>query len=114
VTSARQRLGREGEDRALARYEAHGYRLVARNWRVKSGEIDLVVERGDVVVICEVKTRSSVRYGTGFDAVDWRKRRKVRAVGAQFLSASDRHWPDVRFDVAWVSPTGVRVLEGAF
>ena len=45
MTAARQRLGRAGEDRALARYIAHGYVLVERNWRVRAGEVDLIVER---------------------------------------------------------------------
>ncbi len=114
MTAARQRLGRAGEDRALARYIAHGYVLVERNWRVRAGEVDLIVERGPILVICEVKARSSSRFGTGFDAVDWRKQRTIRSVTMQFLATSDRHWADIRFDVAWVSPTGVRVIEAAF
>lgn len=114
MSSARQALGRQGEDRALARYEAHGWVLVERNHRTRRGEVDLIVARGDVLAVVEVKARSSVRHGTGFDAVDWRKQRKIRQVTSEFLAGSTQRWGTVRFDVAWVSPTGVRVVEHAF
>ena len=114
MTPARQRLGRQGEDRALARYEAHGWTLVDRNVRTRRGELDLLVERGGVLAVVEVKARSSARHGTGFDAVGHRKQRTIRQLTAAYLTAGERHWHTVRFDVAWVSPTGVRVLEGAF
>lgn len=114
MTRQRQRLGRLGEDRALARYESHGWTLVDRNVRTRRGELDLLVERDGVLAVVEVKARSSARHGTGFDAVGVRKQRTIRQLTAAYLASSGRRWPQVRFDVAWVSPTGVRVLEGAF
>lgn len=98
----RARTGSIGEDAALARYEAMGYRLVARNWRCKIGELDLVLARGTTLVFCEVKARRGSAYGGGWEAVTPRKQAKVRSVAEAFL-LTHRLRPDaIRFDVASV------------
>ena len=117
MTARRLALGRAGEDAAAAWYAAHGYEVLDRNWRAGRGELDLVTARPEegLVVFCEVKTRSSDRYGSGFAAVDHRKQRRLRALAVQWLGAQDRHWPELRFDVVDVDARGnLRVLEGAF
>ena len=63
-------LGRAGEQRAADYLRGRGYQLVDRNWRCPDGELDLVVVHGDVLVIVEVKTRSSRRYGHPLEALD--------------------------------------------
>jgi putative endonuclease len=78
-------VGRRGEAAAEARYVANGYRVVARNWRCTVGELDLVLVRGNTLVICEVKTRRGARFGGGYEAVDSRKRRKLRALAEVFV-----------------------------
>ena len=93
--------------------------MVARNWRCGIGELDLVLLRGDLLVICEVKTRRGSRFGAGFDAVDARKRRKLRALAEAFLQQHGFGAVAVRFDVASVRlhPDGsalVQVFEDAF
>ena len=70
-------LGRAGEDRAARYFEDHGYTVLARNWRCREGEIDLVVARGDAVVVVEVKTRSGEGFGHPFEAIDARKRTRL-------------------------------------
>ena len=62
-------LGRSGEDEAAAWYTARGYEVLARNWRCRAGELDLIVAQGRLVVFCEVKSRSSERFGTPAEAV---------------------------------------------
>jgi putative endonuclease len=99
----RVQLGILGEDAALSWYGRAGYSLVARNWRCKSGEIDLVVARGDVVVFCEVKTRSGAAFGGGFEAVTSGKRARLRRLAELFLLSEIRGREyRVRFDVASV------------
>src|SRR5579872_3795991 len=71
-------LGRAGEDLAAAWYEARGYAVVARNWRSAGGEIDLVARRGRLVVIVEVKARSSDRFGHPAEAVMRDKQLRLR------------------------------------
>jgi len=103
MTGARHReLGSAGEEAALAAYRARGFELVARNWRCPLGEIDLVLRREGLVVVCEVKTRRGVDLGGPFEAVDARKQRKLRLLAQAFLaSVTDEH-DAVRFDVASV------------
>ena len=119
VDSPRMELGRSGEDAALRLYTAAGFRVAARNWRCALGEIDLVLERGALLVFCEVKTRRGDRLGGPFESVTPVKQRKLRQLGEAFLT----RWPtgirDVRFDVASVSVgrdgrPSVHVFESAF
>jgi putative endonuclease len=112
--------GRAGEDAALAVYVRRGYRLVARNWRCRLGEIDLVLARGGVLVVCEVKTRrGGADLGGPFDAVTGRKRAKLRSLAEAHLAATGARPDEVRFDVASVTVGGdgrpsVYVFEHAF
>lgn len=119
MTTHRRALGIEGEDLAARWYEQHGYEVVDRNWRCRAGEIDLVVVRRRHLVICEVKTRSSDRYGGGAAAVDWRKQRTIRQVTATYLSQRRGPAPaGIRFDVAVVTAgrhgATIEVIEHAF
>ena len=81
----KDRFGRAGEDRAAQHLIAQGYRVLDRNWRCRTGEIDIVATRGRDLVIVEVKTRRTEWFGHPFEAVDARKR--------------DRLW---RLSCAWV------------
>ena len=112
---ARQRLGASGEDLVAAWYEGQGFEVLARNWRHgRAGEIDLIAVRGRVCAICEVKTRSSSRFGTGFDAVTADKQQRLRRLALAWLAGQDQWW-DLRFDVAAVAADGtIDVLESAF
>jgi putative endonuclease len=105
-----RRLGALGEDAAAAWYVARGFEVLDRNWRVREGEIDLVLRAGRVVVFCEVKTRSSDRFGTLAESVTATKQRR--------FAAHPSFRGEVRFDVASVTPGGespaVSVLEAAF
>lgn len=116
MTRARLRLGASGEDLAAAWYAAHGYRVVARNWRCAEGEIDLVCVRARTLVICEVKTRSSDAFGHPAEAVGHRKQQKLRTLARRWLDdAADGFRPaEIRFDVAAVLAGELDVIEAAF
>jgi putative endonuclease len=104
-TDLRHHLGRIGEDLALAHLERLGYTLVARNHRTRYGELDLVVFDGATLVFVEVKTRRASASGRGpWEALDERKRRRVRRMAAAFLlEAPDRpRSTDLRFDAVGV------------
>ena len=116
---ARARRGRAGEDAAWSRYRDLGYRLVARNWRCRLGEIDLLLARGRVLVVCEVKARRGAAFGGPFEAVTASKQRKLRSLAEAFLAATGADPDEVRFDVASVTlgergRASVHVFEGAF
>ncbi len=106
-------LGRWGEARVARHYESAGYVVLDRNWRVRGGELDLVLARDDEIVFCEVKTRRSERFGAGVEAIDRRKQRFVRRTAAGWLDAHERRGR-LRFDVASVVGRRIDVIEGAF
>jgi putative endonuclease len=120
VSTDRTTLGTVGEDAALAWYEAAGYALIARNWRCKVGEIDLVLRRAGDLVFCEVKTRSGSRFGAGYESVTAGKQARLRRLADVFL-LSERHdaASRIRFDVASVmlrrgGRPDVQVFDDAF
>ena len=91
--------------------------LLDRNWRCEAGEIDLVLRDGSVLVICEVKTRTSTDYGDPLEAVDRRKADRLRRLAARWLRTHDCHPDDVRVDLVGVlarpgRPVEVEHVEG--
>ena len=104
MPSARRALGDAGEDAVAAWYEAAGFTVVARNWRVREGEIDLVAADAGVLVFCEVKTRRSDRFGHPAEAVTQTKQARIRRLAARFLAENETPRLRVRFDVAAVRP----------
>ncbi len=118
MTNARQRLGQRGEDLAARWYTDRGYTVLDRNWRSRQGELDLVAAAGDVIVFCEVKTRTSVRFGFPAEAVTYQKQRRIRGLAREWLEASNTRRRVIRFDVASVitgdGEPGIEVLPDAF
>ena len=118
MTDARRVVGRSGEDAAAAWYEAAGYEVLDRNWRVREGELDLVVRGGGAIAFCEVKTRRSDAFGIPAEAVTFRKQQRIRLLAARWLAEHESRGSTLRFDVADVRPDGrgwtVDVLTNAF
>jgi putative endonuclease len=118
----RRQLGRAGEELAAAWYEAHGYEVVARNWRCREGELDVVARRGRLHVFCEVKARSSDRFGLPAEAVGPQKQARLRRLAACWFAQVQgpgtavrpgARGGSVRFDVACVLAGTLEVIEGA-
>jgi putative endonuclease len=108
-------LGRTGEALAADWYTARGYDVLARNWRCRAGELDLVVARGRFVVFCEVKSRTSDRFGSPAEAVTGDKQMRIRRLAARWIEEAAPGRPRaIRFDVACVMDGAIEVLEGAF
>jgi len=106
-------LGRYGEDVAAGHLQAIGMVVLARNWRCDAGEVDIVARDGSTLVICEVKTRSGVDFGTPTEAITPRKLRRLRHLAFRWLDAHGRHAPVVRIDVIGVvqAPSGAPIIE---
>jgi len=108
-------LGAFGERVAARRYERAGYQVVDQNWRCREGELDLVLTQGSLMVFCEVKTRSSDRFGAPAEAVDRRKQARIRRLAVRWLASWEGVRPQLlRFDVASVRSGRVTILEDAF
>lgn len=89
--------------------------VVARNWRCRAGEIDLIVRRDRLVVFCEVKTRSSDTFGTPAEAVTVSKQVRVRRLAGRWLAEQPAaRGGRIRFDVAAVLGDRVEMLEAVF
>jgi putative endonuclease len=99
-------VGRTGEELAVAYLTGRGYAILARNQRTPLGELDLICRQGGSIVVVEVKSRSSARFGEGLEAIDQLKARRLRAAAAWWLA--DRHVTPcpVRFDAVIVSLGG--------
>ncbi len=98
-----QRLGEEAAARYLRR---RGWTILARNWRVRVGELDLIVRKGATLVFVEVKTRTNSDFLEPQLGVDFRKQARLRRVAQAYLAIERPSLRDCRFDVVSV------VLEG--
>ena len=113
-TSPRRKLGDHGERVAARWYRSRGYRVIDRNGRCRYGELDLVLAKGDELVFCEVKTRSSRRFGHPAEHVTRAKQARIRGLSMRWMEASGVRARYLRFDVAAVEGAAVEVIQGAF
>ena len=118
MTAGRQLLGRSGEALAEALLKTRGYRILARNYRTRLGEIDLIARDGDTLVFVEVKVRRSMRFGSAKAAVTAAKRRKLSMVALQYLKIASEKAAHARFDVVAVERSGdtprLELVQNAF
>jgi putative endonuclease len=115
--TSRQRAGAAAEDRAARCLESAGLQLLARNYRCRMGELDLVATAGDVLVVAEVRLRSSTRFGGAAASITWQKRRRiVRATRHLLAREPALQRLRVRFDALVVEGAGAEVewIKGAF
>jgi putative endonuclease len=98
----RQVLGAEGERAAEKFLRRQRYTIVARNYRRRVGEVDLIALDGATVVFIEVKTRTQPGFGSPLEAVDRRKQRQIQRAAQQYLSENRLNDRDARFDVVGV------------
>lgn len=117
----RKERGRRAELAAAEHLLSLGYTIVERNWRCRSGEIDLIARQGDWLVIVEVRSRSdrTARFGTAAEAVTPHKIAQVRSTAAVYLHQTGQSDENIRFDVIAVTfeqSDGLRLehIEGAF
>lgn len=92
-------LGKLGEQLAAEHLQAHGYNILHRNWKAGRKEVDIIAERGGVVVFAEVKTRSSKFFGMPEEAVGWKKEEHLRKVAERWLERHGSGVRDIRFDI---------------
>lgn len=93
--------GRWGEDLAVRHLERLGLTVLDRNWRCRTGEIDIVAAdvETSTVVICEVKTRSTEDFGSPLAAVTPRKLRRLRSLAVEWMRAHEQSAQGIRIDV---------------
>jgi putative endonuclease len=92
-------VGHAGEHAAVAFLKEHGFRILARDWRSRLGQIDIVAEDGEVLVLVEVKARRGTTFGPPQEAVDERKQRKLRTLLELYRAQTHRQQQPCRIDV---------------
>lgn len=95
----RQNTGKLGEDLATVELWHQGYAILARRYRTRYGEIDIVAQDGETIVFVEVKARRSDRFGTAAESVTPWKQRRIAAMALDYLAWSGRMDAPCRFDV---------------
>ena len=112
------RAGLEGEDLACRHLAGLGYAILARNFRCRSGEVDVVARDGAVTVFVEVKHRRGSGHGAGHESVTFGKRRRIVRAARIFASARGLSESPLRFDVISIDEadgrTAIRHDRGAF
>ena len=99
--------GADAETQALKHLQRHGLKPLARNWRCRGGELDLVMRDGDTVVVAEVRQRSSEAFGGALASVDARKRGRIMLATQMFLSEHPQYAEaPLRFDVLALDAAG--------
>ena len=118
MSNARQRLGIEGESLASSELERLGYRIIERNYRIRSGEIDIVADDAGTVVFVEVKTKTSGDFGDPVEEVTTQKQRQIVSMGEYYATYCCPPDTLCRFDVVTVDlsmmPPHITVYKDAF
>lgn len=110
----RERVGAAGEAAALELLRARGLDILEVDWRSPLGQVDVVAQDGDSVVIVEVKSRRGLGFGLPVEGVDARKRRKLRQLAYAYMSASGRSGGAVRIDIiGLLLDSSLRVVEAS-
>jgi putative endonuclease len=118
MSRARVALGVLGENLACDELERRGYAILARRYRHRGGEIDIVARDGATTVFVEVKTRDGPAFGSGADAVTWVKRRRIVSCATDYLARNRLTEHPCRFDVVSIdlrpAAPSIEVYPGAF
>jgi putative endonuclease len=102
VQTVRGAVGRYGEDVAVRHLTGEGLVVLQRNWRCPQGEIDVVARDGRTLVVCEVKTRRSLRFGGPLEGVTPAKAARLRRLAVRYLEATGSSGVPVRIDLVGV------------
>ena len=100
--TTRQQTGQRGEDIAADYLMAKGYRILDRNWRCSIGELDIIMEKGNVLVFVEVRTRTSSRYGSPEESITPAKQAKLIELAHTYLQEVESVHASWRIDIAAV------------
>lgn len=103
MMDVRRQLGDKGEDLAAAILKKQGYKILERNYLTPLGEIDLIARQGRTLVIIEVKTRKSIRFGSPQESVSVAKQAKLRRLADYYLKDKRLNGASVRFDVVAIT-----------
>ena len=108
-----QEAGRQAQAQAENYLQQRGFSTVNRNYAWKTGEIDLIMEKGDLLVFVEVRLRRNSEYGSGADSVTLPKQSKIINTAKRYLQTTGHQWESYRFDVVSIGKQ-IDWIPGAF
>ncbi len=114
MTMKRQALGIRGENLAVAELERCGYAILARRYRTRHGEIDIVARDGETIVFVEVKAKETAEFGSAAEAVGARKQRRILSMAVDDLARNRLTTRPCRFDVVAIDGPTLTYYRGAF
>lgn len=109
-------IGNMGEEKISWNYRIKGYKIIARNFSCKYGELDIVAQKGNTIAIVEVKTRKNANFADAKDYVDYKKQARIKSATDIFLQINKLTEYNIRFDVAEVYTENrtINIIENAF
>ena len=118
ITSSKNKnvvRGRKGEAEAIAFLEKTGYKIIATNFKVALGEIDIVAkDKDERIIFVEVKARDTARFGYPREAVTLKKQQTIRQVAQMFLRVKHLTKSNIRFDIVEILAGEITHIKNAF
>lgn len=106
--------GKIGEAKAYHFAQNQGFEIIETNYRNFAGEIDLIYLDGSTLVFCEVKTRTSEKFGLPREAVTSKKQNKIRLIASFYIKNSPKKYEHYRFDVMEIIDDEITLIKNAF
>jgi len=107
-------IGNAGEDRACEFLENAAYKILERNFRCRSGEIDIIALDGNYIVFIEVKYRKDNSFGYPRESVNYYKQRNISKVASYYLLIKNAYDKNCRFDVVEIIGEKIELIQNAF
>ena len=109
-------IGDMGEEKVVWHYRLKGYKIIARNFSCRYGELDIVAQKGDTIIVIEVKTRKNASFAQAKEFVDYHKQNKIKNTTNIFLQKNNLTEYNIRFDVAevYTESSKINIIENAF
>ena len=107
----KKKIGAAGEELAAELLKSKGYYIIRRNFSCPYGEVDIIAVKDKAISFIEVKTRTSLLYGSPAEAVDMKKQRHIRNAARYLLSRYNREWDSLNFQVIEISIGHITGLE---
>ncbi len=110
----KREIGNIGEDIACKYLESKNYKILERNFRCRSGEIDIIALDGDYIVFIEVKYRKDNSFGLPRESINYYKQRNISKVASYYLLTKNAFHKNCRFDVVEVMGEQIEIIQNAF
>jgi putative endonuclease len=114
MLTIKRRKGNKGEDAACEYLKKQGYRILARNYAAKTGEIDIIARRKNTLVFAEVKTRADNAYGGALAAVGAAKQSKITKTAIIYIEENKPEFDAVMFDIIILTNGRLEHIKNAF